>query len=137
ITSVNEVLSAQREQIPTVGPLGRCSQSEQKSRREMVDQPAIRRGGGVVKLIDHDVVELIAREAVQMGLATERLDRCEKDVPASRVHTARISANRRRRSDLPECLDCLTQDLFAMRDEENTFELERLAVKGAQPGFPE
>jgi hypothetical protein len=48
-------------------------------RAEVVDEAPVGRGRGVVELVDDDVVERVAREALQVGDAAEGLDRGEED----------------------------------------------------------
>ena len=66
IATVDEVLLAQRQQIASVGPLRRGGQPKQELRLEVGDQLPVGRGGGVMELVDDDVVEGVRGELLKM-----------------------------------------------------------------------
>ena len=88
IAAIDEILLAQREQVAAVAPFGRRGQAKQELRAEIGDQLAVGRRGGVVELVDDEVVEGVRREALQM-LAPA------KDPGRNRVATLAADASRR------------------------------------------
>ncbi len=67
VAAVGEVLLAEREQVAPVGALRRGSEAEEEPGAEPVDEAPIGRGGRVVELVDDDVVEGVATEALEVG----------------------------------------------------------------------
>jgi hypothetical protein len=80
VAAVDEVLLAQGEEVAAVGALRGGGEAEEELRAEVVDEAPIGRGRGVVELVHDDVVEGVAREALEVGDAAEGLDRREEDV---------------------------------------------------------
>ena len=77
IALVDQVVAAQRQQVGAVHAIGRRGQPEQELRREVVDDPAVRRSRRVVELVDDDVVEVVGGERREP--AGKRLDAGEDE----------------------------------------------------------
>ena len=92
IAAIDEILLAEREQIAAVAPLGRRREAQQELRVEVGDQLPVGRGGGVVELVDDDVVERVGSEPLQMLAPAERLDRGKQDVGVRLLPLARVVA---------------------------------------------
>ncbi len=137
VAAVDEVLLTQGEEVAAVGALRRGGEGEQELRAEVVDEAAVRRGRGVVELVHHDVVEGVAREALQVGGPAERLDRREQDVGVQVALLAHVEAEACAGADPAEGVSGLVQDLLAVRDEKDPAEALAVRVEGAQPGLAE
>ena len=75
IASVDEVFSAKSEEVPAVGSLRCGGEPEQETWLEVLDELAVASGGGVVELVNNDVVESVGLEPPEVVDAAERLDR--------------------------------------------------------------
>jgi hypothetical protein len=91
----------------------------------------------VVELVHDDVVEGVAREALEVGGAAEGLDRREEDVGVWLPLLARVEAQSGVGPDPSEGVPGLLQDLLAVRNEEDVAELGAVRVEGAEPGLAE
>ena len=125
----------ERAYVDPVGALGRCRESDELARCEMVDQPPVGRRLSMVELVDdHDVVG-VGWDVVD-AVGGQRLDAGEDVPPALGSSTTDIElAERGVREDLPVGAQRLLEDLPAVCDEE-----ERRAVRGlvvAQPAVVE
>ena len=95
VAAVDEIVAAEREQITAVRALRSGGKAEQELRLEVAEHPAIRPRGRVVEFVDHDVVELVRVEAVQVLLTTQRLNGREEHVGVRRLLSTRVVAQRR------------------------------------------
>jgi len=118
VAAVDEVLLAQGEEVAAVGALRGGGEAEEELRAEVVDEAPVGRGRGVVELVHDDVVEGVAREALEVGDAAEGLDRREEDVGVRLPLLAHVEAQAGVGPDPAVGVPGLVQDLFAMRDEE-------------------
>jgi hypothetical protein len=130
VAAVDEVLAAQGKEVATVSALGRGGEAQQEARLEMVDQPPVGGGRGVVELVHHEVVELSGVEAAQMRLAAQGLHRGEEDIGLAVLLLGRIESEVRRRADAAKRLHRLAQDLFTVSHKEHPAELRSMAVEG-------
>ena len=132
VAAVDEVLLAQGEEVAPVGALRGGGEAKQELRAEVIDEAPVGRGRGVVELVHDDVVEGVAREALEVGGAAEGLDRREEDVGVFVPLLARVEAQSGVGPDPSEGVPGLLQDLLAVRNEENVAELG--AVGGSSTG---
>ena len=102
VAAVDEVLLAQGQEVAPVGPFRGGGEAEQELRAEVVDEAPPGRGRGVVELVHDDVVEGVAREALEVGGAAEGLDRREEDVGVWLPLLARVEAQSGIGPDPPE-----------------------------------
>ena len=137
IAAIDEILLAQREQVAAVGPLGCRGQAEQELRTEVGDQLAVGRRGGVVELVDDDVVERVWREPLQVLAPAQRLDRGEHDLGVRVLDLAGVVAKPRLRADAAEGVERLVEDLLAVGDEQHAAELRPAGVERREPGLAE
>ena len=137
VAAVDEVLLAQGEEVAAVGALRGGGEAEEELRAEVVDEAPVGRGRGVVELVDDDVVEGVAREALEVGDAAEGLDRGEEDVGVRVPLLAHVEAQAGLGPDPAEGVPRLVEDLLAVRDEEDPAELGAVGVEGAEPGLAE
>jgi hypothetical protein len=135
VAAVDEVLLAQGEEVAPVGAFRGGSEAEQELRAEVVDEAPVSRGRGVVELVHDDVVEGVAREALEVGGAAEGLDRREEDVGVWLPLVAHVEAQSGVGPDPSEGVPGLLQDLLAMRNEEDVAELGAVGVEGPPAGW--
>ena len=83
----------------------------------MVEHAPVGGRGGVVELVDDDVVEVVGGEAVEVALPAQRLDRGAEDVDFGVLLLAVVEADRGIGPDAQERLGRLAEDLFAVGDE--------------------
>ena len=76
----DEVVVAELEQRGAVHAVGSGGQAEEECRLEVVQQLAVGGGGGVVELVDDDVVEVFWVEAAEVADPGEGLDGGEEEV---------------------------------------------------------
>lgn len=116
---IRKVALAEFEQIAVVATKRRRRQPEEKARRKDLQDPAIAIGGGMVELVDHDVIEtrqVLARELVR---SRQRLHRREDAVtiefgaPVHDVAQRAFGVDRTKRSRR------LAQQFLAVRDEQD------------------
>ena len=132
---IDEVVATQRQQVSPVRPVRGRRQPQQKARGEVVEQPAIAGGAGVVELVHHDVVEGIRGEAAQVTDPAEGLDRGEEDVGAFILLRAVEPAEARAGPDPAEGGHRLGQDLLPMGHEQHPG--KGTAVEGGEPCLAE
>ena len=132
---VDQVLATQAHEVAPIGTLGRCGEAKQKCGVEVIDEAPIGGRGGMMEFIDHDVVEGIARESLEVARPTQRLDRGKDDVGLRLTLVAVVEAKARGRAYAPEGRQRLRENLFTMGDEEHAPERLVLAVKGSKPGL--
>ena len=109
----------------TVAPLGRGGEAEELPRRHMLEQPPVGRRCRVVKLVDDDDVEVVAREMGKPG-RVQALDRGEDMLEALRPCSPHPQlAERRLAEGVPEGAESLREDLLSMGDEEQPGPRER------------
>lgn len=137
IAAIDEILLAQREQVTAVAPFGRRRQAQQELRAEIGDQLAVGHRGGVVELVDDEVVEGVRREALQMFAPAERLDRGEYDFGIRILDVAGVVPEPRIRADAAERVERLVQNLFPVRREQHAAELRPARVERREPGLAE
>ncbi len=113
---------------------GRRRQPEQEGRLEVRDHPTIAGRGSVVEFVDHDVVEPVGRELVQ--IRCQRLDAGEKHAGV-RLLAAVVQAKIRIRLDAAEDIERLAPDLLAMSDEQHPAELRPGPVERGEPRLAE
>ena len=101
----------------------------------MVEHAAVGFGGRVVELVDEHVVEVRRIERLEVLILGECLDRGEQHVCVWIFLGAVVEAQARGRAYLPEGLERLGQDLFAVGDEEDA--AKRLGVERAHVGLAE
>ena len=133
IAAIDQVLLTEREQVSAVAPLGRRRQAEQELRTEVGDQLSVGRRGGVVELVDDDVVERVWREPLQVLATAQRLDRSEHDVGVRLLRICPCSGQGAPRADAAEGVERLVEDLLAMRDEQHAPELRAVRVERREP----
>ncbi len=110
----------------SVASLGGRGEAEELARPHVVEQRAIRRGGGVVELVDDDHVEVIRGEVGEAGGA-QALDRGEDVLEGARTLAADPElAERVVAEGLAERGQALGQDLFSVRHEEEPGSRKRL-----------
>ena len=112
---------------------GVAVKAEQKGRLEVVDHASVASGGGVMELVNDDVVESVAREADPVS--GQRLDAGEQHSGVGLLRAAVIEAEFRVWLHAREDLEGLPQDLLAMRDEKHAAELRPSRVKSGKPGL--
>ena len=103
----------------------------------MVDELPVRAGGGVVELVDDDVVEGVRTEVSEVGFFSESLDRGEEDVRTRVFLRTCVEAEGGFGSDPAECIEGLAQNLLAVGDEEYAFGAEAVGVECGEPGLSE
>jgi hypothetical protein len=91
----------------------------------------------VVELVDDDVVEGVAPEALEVGGAPERLDRGEEDLGVGVALRPLVEAEARLGADDAIGVARLAEDLLAVGDEEDPAILGAVRVEGAEPGLAE
>ena len=128
VAAVDEVLLAQGQEVAPVGAFRGGGEAEQELRAEVVDEAPVGRGRGVVELVHDDVVEAVAREALEVGDAAEGLDRRKEDVGVCFPLLAHVEAQSGVGPDPPEGVPGLLQDLLAVRNEEDVAELGAVGV---------
>ena len=90
---VNQIVIAQRQDVRLIGAVWRRGQSEQEGRGEMRQQAPIGRCRRMVEFIDDDVVEMRRRKPVEMGGASECLDRGEQQIGLNVAAATVVKAN--------------------------------------------
>ena len=133
VLAVHQVFLAQRQQVATVHSFRRRRQTEQESRRKVLNQSAIGAGGGVVKLVDDDVVKLFASKLAEMMHPTQRLNRGEEHVGVGRFLFARVEAQSGSGTNPAKRLHGLRQDFFPMSDEQHSTKVLACRIEGGQP----
>ena len=128
---VNQVVRAQRQQVRAVHAVGGRGKSEEECRLKVIDHPAVTAGGGVMELIDYDVVEPVGREPVQ--IPGERLDAGEQHAGVRLLLPAVVQAEVRIRLDAAEHVEGLAQNLLAVGDEQHPAELRPGGVERGEP----
>ena len=122
--------------LPPSGLRGR-GEAEEKARLEVLDQPSVCRGRGVMELVYDDVVEGVRRELAQVTSPAERLDRGEEDVGVGGLLVAGVEAEDRGRANAAKSLERLAEDLFAVGHEQHPSERWPIRVEGGEPGLPQ
>ena len=119
--SAREVL----QNIEAVGPLGRGGQTEQNAGPDVVEEPLVARRGGVVELVDDNVVVAIGGQFVKRP-ALVALDRDEQVVELARLAAAdQKVAEVRVAQNVAEGLEALLKQLLAVGNEEKPRPLSR------------
>ena len=90
----------------------------------------------MVKLVDHDVVEVLRREPLEMLSAAERLHRSAEHVDFSVAAASHVVADTGARPDAHERRRCLGEDLFAMGHKQNATGTELGGIERSEPGLP-
>ena len=122
VATEDQVVPTEREQIGAVGALRRRRQPQQELWREVLEDPAIRPRLRVVELVDHDVVEVVGGEPVQVLGPRQGLHRCEEDLRIRITPLAHVASQRRAGTDAAEGTQRLFEDLLAMGDEQHALE---------------
>ena len=120
VLAVHQIFLAQRQQVTAVHAFRRRRQTQQESRRKMLDQSAIRAGSRVMKLVDDDVVELLAGKLAEMMHPPQRLDRGEENVGVGRFLFSCVEPQPRTRTNPAKRLHRLRQDLLPMGDKQDS-----------------
>jgi hypothetical protein len=130
---VNQVVRAQRQQVSAVHAIGSRGKPKHESRLEMLDHSPIAAGGGVVKLIDDDVVESIGLKLIQVR--GKGLNTGEQDAGTRLLRPAVVQTKIRIWLHPAKHLKGLPQDLLAMGHKQHTPELRPGSVKRREPCF--
>ena len=106
------------QDVEAIGPLGRGGQAEQDPRPHVIEQPLVARRGGVVELVDDDVLVAVGGQFVERP-AVVALDRDEQVIellglaaPDQQVAEVRVAEHG------PERLQALPKQLLAVGDEQ-------------------
>ena len=103
--------------------------------REVRQQPPIGGGGGVVELVDHDVVEVLRREPLRCAACPRVCTEAQRrSTWVSRI-CAHVETQPERGPDAKKGLRSLNQDLFAVGDEQHPARPHLLGVEGGQIGL--
>ena len=137
IAPVDEVLAAEGEEVASVGALGGRGQSQEELGLEVVDEAPVGAGGGVVELVDDDVVEALRAEPSKVLGFSEGLDRGEEDIRLGRFLVADVEAESGLRADGAEGRERLSQDLLSVSDEEDAIRFELDGVERGEPRLSE
>src|SRR5438309_6372310 len=132
VGAVHQVTVAKSEKVRSVCTLRRSREAKEKFGREIVDQAAIGQCLCVVEFVDDDVVKLVAREAIEVRLTSQGLDRCEQNRRIWRPLPSRIPSHRVMGSDRPVSRERLAKNLLAMADKEYSPKLP--GVERRRPG---
>jgi hypothetical protein len=93
-------------------------------------------GGGVVKFVDHQVVEVLRREALQMHGARQRLHRRAEHVDIGCRGCGRCSSPRDLRGRMrTKVCRRLAEDLLPVRNEQDAARTHVHGIEGGQPGL--
>ena len=137
IATVDEILLAQRQQIASIGPLGCGGQPQQELWLEVGDQLPVGGGSRVVEFVDDDVVEGVWGEPLEMFSPAESLDGRKHDVGVWVLRVAGVMAKTGLRSNAPEGVESLVQDLLAVGNEEHTAILGTVGIESREPCLSE
>ena len=91
----DQIFLTEAEQIATVCAFGCRGQAEQEPRAEVVDQGAVGAGGGVVELVDDDVVEGVGCEGVEVACLPEGLHGSEQNFGVAVLFGVGVTADAR------------------------------------------
>jgi hypothetical protein len=100
--------------------------AKQELRAEIRDQLAVGRGGGVVELVDDEVVEGVRREALEVLAPAERLDRGKHDF-GIRILDVALVPKPRFRADAAEGVERLSPPASAISREPRAAVVQSLA----------
>jgi hypothetical protein len=128
---VDEVVIAQREQVSAVEPLWGRGQIEQEPRTEVAEQPPVGSRGCMVKLVDHDVVELVGVESVEPP--GQCLHAGEHDAGTGVLLGPGEQPEVGVGLDPAEHVAALAKDLFAVRDEQDPPKRRTRSVERGKP----
>ena len=113
------------EHRQAVAPLRRGGEAEELPRRHMLEQPPVGRRRRMMKLIDDDNVEVVAREMGEPR-RVEALDRGKNMLESLRPRSPHPQlAERRLAEGVPEGAESLREDLLPMGDEQQPGPRER------------
>ncbi|MNE37361.1 hypothetical protein D3C80_1312090 [compost metagenome] len=135
VAGEHQVVVAQGKNIRLVGAIWCGGQAKQEARRKVVEQAVIGRRGGMVEFVDHHVIEVLRREAFEMGDASQGLHRSAQHIHLAIALLAPIKTNPRGRPNAQEGFRRLIEDLLAMSDEQHPPRPELLGIEGGQPGL--
>lgn len=133
VAAVDEVFAAQAQEVAAVGAFGCGGEAEEEVGFEVVDEASVGGGGGVVKFVDHDVVEVFSGELLVVFGFAQGLHRGEEDV---RIIVFLLSCVKSEGCVGPDAAigaHGLAQDLFSMGHEKDAVEWG--AVEGGEPGL--
>src|SRR5262249_8575691 len=108
IVTIDEVLAAQGEQVAPVRPLRGRGKAEEKLRLEVVHQPPVGSGRGVMELVHDDVVESVRGEQAQVTRSAKGLDGGEEHIGFRGLLVATVETERGCRTDSSECSKSLS-----------------------------
>jgi len=128
VAAVDEVFAAQAQEVAAVGAFGCGGQAEEEVGFEVVDEASVGGGGGVVKFVDHDVIEVLSGELLVVFGFAQGLHRGEEDVGIIAFLLPRVKSEACVGPDAAIGAHGLAQDLFSMGHEED-------AVEGGEPGL--
>ena len=115
----DQVVVTQGQDVGLVRAVGGGSQPEQKRWGEVPEQATVGCRSSVMKLVDHDVVEVLRCKALEVCGPCQRLDGGAQHVHLGVVTLTHVEPDPALGSDPNEGLRRLVQDLFAMCHEEN------------------
>ena len=133
-SSVDEVFAAGSEQVASVGALWGSGETEKKLGLEVVDEAPVG-AGGVVELVNNNVVEGVRAEVSEARRLAESLDRGEEHVGGGVFVGAGVEAECGVGADAAEGVEGLAQDLLAVGDEEDALRAEAPRVECGEPGL--
>ena len=131
----DQVVPTQSEQIGAVHPIWCGGETQQERGVEVLDDPPVRLRGGVVELVDDDVVELPGIELAQT--TAQGLHRCEDNVGVRLLLLAVVEAELCIWPDSTKHIAALTEDLLAMGHEQRAANRRTTRIEGGQPGLAE
>jgi hypothetical protein len=137
VAGEHEVVVAQGQDVGLVGAVRGGGEAEQEARFEVAEQAPVGGCGGVVEFVDHDVIEVVRREAPQVRALAERLHRRAEHVDLRVARLAHVEADPSLGADACEGTGGLAQDLFAVGDEQHALAAHVFGVEGGEPGLAE
>ena len=146
VGAVRDEVVEEPQDVGRVGAVGRRREAEEEPRVDCVENPPVRRGRGVVHLIDHDVIETLRAQTREVLWARELRDGGEHEVGAQVValvdEPADPATGARRADERPVRLRGLTQQLLPVRDEQEArprpgLRAQRVPIERSEPRLAE
>jgi len=133
VTTKDQVLAAQGEQVRPVRAIRSCRQAQEESGFEPGQELPVRAGGRVMEFVHHDVVETVPGEALEVRQTAQGLDRGEEQVRPQVLVRPGVETHAGFGAQAAEGAQGLAQDLLAVGHEEHPREPRR--IEGGQPGL--
>jgi hypothetical protein len=137
VAGEHEVVVAQGQDVGLVGAVRGGGEPEQEARLEVAEQAPVGGRGGVVEFVDHDVIEVVRREALEVGALAQCLHRRAEHVDLGVADCAHVEADAGLGADAREGVRGLAQDLLAVGDEQHASGAHVFGVEGREPGLAE